>query len=113
MARERGADVLAINGTPDHLHILIRSSENMPAANFMKELKGGSSKWINENNTVHGKFKWQAGYGWFSISPKDTDQVVDYIENQQQHHETVSFQAELRKFLTAYQIEYDERYVWD
>ena len=58
-------------------------------------------------------FKWQAGYGWFSVSPKDTDQLVEYIENQQQHHETVSFQAELRKFLTAYQIEYDERYVWD
>ena len=63
MATERGADVLAINSMPDHVHILLRSSKNMSDAKLMKELKGGSSKWINDNSLVQGRFKWQAGYG--------------------------------------------------
>ncbi len=76
-------------------------------------MKGGSSKWINDNNLVPGRFKWQAGYGWFSVSPKDTDRVVAYIQNQAEHHNTATFQDEFRKFLDGYQIDYDERYVWD
>ncbi len=113
MVRERGAGLIAINGMPDHVHLLIKSSKTTTDVDFMKELKGGSSKWINDNNMIHGHFNWQAGYGWFSISPKDTDQVVEYIRKQQEHHRKVSFQVEFRKFLKAYQVDYDERYVWD
>ena len=82
-------------------------------SNFVKELKGGSSSWINSNNIIPGRFKWQAGYGWFSVSPKDTDQVVAYIQNQAEHHKKITFQEEYRRFLNLYNIEYDERYVWD
>jgi len=57
-------------------------------------------------------FKWQAGYDWFSVSPKDTDLVNAYIENQAEHNQVITFQDELRKFLTTYQIKYDERYLW-
>ena len=113
MVEERDGTPIAINGMPDHVHLLIKSSKTITNADFMKELKGGSSKWINDNSLVHGRFKWQAGYGWFSVSPKDTDQVVEYIRNQQKHHEQISFQEEFRKFLKTYHIEYDERYVWD
>ena len=110
---EQGAVSVSINGMPDHVHLLIKSSKNVSDADFMKELKGGSSRWINENEIVPGHFNWQAGYGWFSVSPKDTDQVVSYIQNQAEHHKTVTFQDEYRKFLKTYNIDYDERYVWD
>ena len=113
IVNDLGAVTVAINGIPDHLHLLIKSSKNVADAHFMKQLKGGSSSWINDNGLIPGRFQWQAGYGWFSVSPKDTDQVISYIENQAEHHETTTFQDEFRKFLKTYQIEYDERYVWD
>lgn len=113
IATERGAAPIAINGMPDHVHLLIKASKNITDANFMKELKGGSSSWINASDLISGRFKWQAGYGWFSVSPKDTDEVIGYIKNQAAHHEQVTFQEEYRKFLLTYQIAYDEKYVWD
>lgn len=109
----KGAVLIAINGMPDHIHLLIKSSKNVSDANFMMELKGGSSSWINDNNLVGGRFKWQADYGWFSVSPKHTDQVLAYIRNQAEHHKEVTFQDEYRKFLERYEVEFDERYVWD
>ncbi|MDA0812194.1 MAG: IS200/IS605 family transposase [Verrucomicrobia bacterium] len=113
IAQDQSAVSISINGMPDHVHLLIKSSKTVADANFMKELKGGSSSWINKNKIIPGHFKWQAGYGWFSVSPKDTDQVVSYIQNQAEHHKKVTFQEEYRKFLKSYNIEYDERYVWD
>ena len=113
IVNDQGAVSVSVNGMPDHVHLLIKSSKNVSDANFMKELKGGSSSWINENNLIPGRFKWQAGYGWFSVSPKDTDQVVSYVQNQAEHHKTATFQDEYRKFLKTYEIDYDERYVWD
>ena len=113
VAIEKGAVPIAINGMPDHVHLLIKSSKNFTDASFMKELKGGSSVWMNENNLITGRFQWQAGYGWFSVSPKDTDEVIAYIENQAEHHRRVTFEDEYRKFLVKYQVDFDERYVWD
>jgi putative transposase len=113
IVKDLGAVSVSINGMPDHLHLLIKSSKNVADAQFMKQLKGGSSSWINDNNLIPGRFQWQAGYGWFSVSAKDTDQVVSYIQNQAEHHKTTTFQDEFRKFLETYQIDYDERYVWD
>jgi putative transposase len=113
IVKDLGAVSVSINGMPDHLHLLIKSSKNVADAQFMKQLKGGSSSWINDNNLIPGQFQWQAGYGWFSVSAKDTDQVVSYIQNQAEHHKTTTFQDEFRKFLETYQIDYDERYVWD
>ena len=112
IVKDQGANSISINGMPDHVHLLIKSSKNVADATFMKELKGSSSSWINTNNLVPGRFQWQAGYGWFSVSPKDTDQVVGYIQNQAEHHKTVTFQEEFRKFLETYQVDFDERYVW-
>ena len=111
--RDQGAVSISINGMPDHVHLLIKSSKTVTDVNFMKELKGGSSSWINSNSIIPEHFKWQAGYGWFSVSPKDTDQVVSYIQNQAEHHKKVTFQEEYRKFLESYKINYDEQYVWD
>jgi len=113
IVQDQGAVSISINGMPDHVHLLIKSSKTVTDVNFMKELKGGSSSWINSNSIIPEHFKWQAGYGWFSVSPKDTDQVVSYIQNQAEHHKKVTFQEEYRKFLESYKINYDEQYVWD
>jgi REP element-mobilizing transposase RayT len=113
IVRDQGVVSISINGMPDHVHLLVKSSKTITDSNFMKELKGGSSSWINGNGIIPGHFKWQAGYGWFSASPKDTGHVVAYIQNQGEHHKKVTFEEEYRKFLKLYNIEYDERHVWD
>ena len=113
IAKDQAATAISINGMPDHVHLLIKSSKTVADAVFMKELKGGSSIWINQQSLIPGRFQWQAGYAWFSVSPKDTDQVKSYIKNQAEHHRTITFEDEYRKFLNSYHIEFDERYVWD
>ena len=113
IVKDLGGTAVSINGMSDHIHLLIKSSKSVSDSDFMKQLKGSSSSWINEENLIPGRFKWLAGYGWFSVSPKDTDQVVSYIQHQAEHHNEASFQEEYRKFLHTYDIEYDERYVWD
>ena len=113
IVKDQGAVPVSVNGMPDHVHLLIKTSKNVADAKFMKDLKGGSSTWVNEESLVQGKFQWQAGYGWFSASPKDTEAVVAYIQNQAEHHQFLSFQDEFRRFLKTYQVAYNERYVWD
>ena len=111
IVRELGAGLLAINGMEDHVHLLIRTNKNMADADFMKNLKGSSSKWMNEEGNV--KFKWQSGYGWFSVSAKDLDLARGYLAKQKEHHKVLTFQDEYRRFLKNYGVEYDEAYVWE
>lgn len=106
----KGAPVL-INGMPDHVHLLVRASKSITDIDFMRQLKGSSSKWLNENG-LNG-FRWQSGYGWFSVSAKDLPAARAYVEKQKEHHQEMTFKEEFRKFLTQYQVVYDERYVWD
>lgn len=79
----------------------------------MEELKSHSSKWIKGKGEAYQNFYWQDGYGAFSVNPKDTGVVVNYITNQKQHHQDKTFENEYRAFLKKYEVEYDERYVWD
>jgi putative transposase len=102
-----------INGTADHVHLCIRVSKTVSDSEFLQKLKGSSSRWVNEERKIAGRFSWQAGYGWFSVSPTHVDRVIEYIEGQKEHHRTVGFKEEFREFLERYGIEYDERYVWD
>ncbi len=77
----------------------------------MEEIKKGSSKWAKA--AIHPNFYWQKGYGAFSVSPSNLEQAKSYIENQETHYQTVSFQDEYRAFLRKHGLEWDERYVWD
>ncbi len=81
--------------------------------NLIEKVKSHSSKWIKTKGEEFHNFYWQYGYGSFSISPKHIDVVVQYIKNQEEHHKKVSFKDEYRKFLKEYDIDFDERYVWD
>jgi putative transposase len=103
------------NRTPfveDHVHLLVRFGRTVTIANLIKELKRTSSIWIKDEFGINA-FEWQSGYGAFSISPAHLQILVKYIKNQEEHHKKVSFQDEFRRLLKKYQIEYDERYVWD
>ncbi len=86
----------------------------MPVANYLiEEIKKGSSKWLKTQKPELHAFHWQAGYGAFSVAPGDLAHVVAYIDNQQEHHRTRTFEEEYRAFLNKYEIAFDERYVWD
>ncbi|MDA0766119.1 MAG: IS200/IS605 family transposase [Verrucomicrobia bacterium] len=111
IVRNLGGSAIEINGMPDHVHVLIRASKSTTDMEFMRQLKGSSSKWMNE--ACGGGFKWQGGYGWFSVGPQDLEKARAYVQGQKEHHRTESFQEEFRRFLKRYGVEYDERYVWD
>ena len=104
--------VLAINGMPDHLHIFFGLRPNQSLADLMQDIKGGSSKWINDNKFVRGKFEWQAGYGAFSYAKSQVNNVIDYIKNQEDHHRKKTFIEEYRFFLEKFNVQYDDRYIF-
>jgi putative transposase len=88
-------------------------SRKVAQMKLLEEIKKQSSKWIKTKGQVYSNFYWQEGYGIFSVNPTETDVVVKYILNQEEHHKKITFQDEFRAFLKKYKIEYDERYVWD
>jgi putative transposase len=104
---------LQVGGVEDHVHLLFGLSRTRTVAQVVEAVKTSSSKWIKTKGSAFSEFHWQAGYGAFSVSQSHTEAVVRYIQNQCKHHEKVTFQEEFRELLRRYQIEYDERYVWD
>lgn len=104
--------LLAINGMPDHIHILFGMRPTQSLSDLMQDIKGNSSKWINDRKFVRGKFSWQEGYGAFSYSKSQLSQIIQYIEKQQEHHRKKTFIEEYKEFLDDFDVDYDERYVF-
>ena len=113
MLRTHGCETLIVGGVEDHAHALFALSRTLPIASVVKEVKRTSSGWIKETSRKLSKFHWQGGYAAFSVSQSNLQEVIRYIENQEEHHKRVPFQDEYRAFLRAYGVDYDERYVWD
>lgn len=105
--------VYAINGMPDHIHVLLSIKPNTLLSDLIRDIKASSSKWINSNNYIKGKFQWQEGFGAFSCSQSQIDKVIDYIDKQEIHHKKTSFKEEYLKLLKSYKIEYNEKYVFE
>ena len=105
--------VICVGGVADHVHILCRLGKTMSVANLVKELKRESSQWAKTKGPELADFFWQNGYAAFSISPGHVEALREYIANQEEHHRKESFQDELRRLLTKYGLEWDERYIWD
>ena len=105
--------VLRVGGVADHVHILCRLGRTMSVADLVRDVKRESSEWIKSKGTQFENFYWQNGYGAFSISPGHVDALCEYIENQEAHHRTETYQDEFRRLLSKYGLEWDERYVWD
>ena len=104
---------IIVGGVEDHVHLLCALSRIGNAADIVKELKRGSSLWIKSKHADLQDFAWQSGYGIFSIGFSQIEAVKQYIAGQEEHHRKISFQDEFRQLLKRYEIEFDERYVWD
>lgn len=104
---------LAIYCNPDHIHVLIGIHPSHSISDMARDIKANSSKWINEQNFIRGIFQWQEGYGAFSYSKSQIDAVCKYIINQPSHHHKNSFREEYLFLLQKYEIEYDEKYLFE
>ncbi len=104
--------MLQINSMPDHIHIFIGMRPHQSISALIQNVKTESSKWINSENLCASKFRWQDGYGAFSYAKDGIDNVIHYIQNQEQHHKQTTFLEEYRKLLEDAGINYDERYLF-
>lgn len=108
-----GCQPVVVGGVEDHVHLLFAISRTIEIAEAVKELKRQSSLWIKDRDVGMAEFAWQSGYGAFSIGFSQIPTVREYILGQEEHHRKSSFQDEYRSLLRRYEIEFDERYVWD
>ncbi|WP_020467885.1 IS200/IS605 family transposase [Zavarzinella formosa] len=108
-----GSPPVVINSVEDHVHLLFLQSRTDSVSGIVNRLKSNSSKWIRDTSEALRYFRWQNGYGAFSVSQSNMAAVTKYIENQQRHHRKISFQDEFRGFLKKHGIDIDEQYVWD
>jgi putative transposase len=113
VARNAGCECYRAGGVADHVHLAIRLSRTLTIAYLVENLKTSSSKWLKTQSSDLAAFSWQRGYGCFSVGPTDLDSLCAYIDRQEEHHRTRTFQEEFRMFLEKYGVEYDEAYVWD
>ena len=111
VAKTNQIKMLAVGGTENHVHLLL-SLSSIPIPKALQLLKGGTSKWIHDIYPNYKHFAWQEGYGAFSVSVSHIRTTIDYIQKQEEHHRTQTFQEEYVAFLKKHNIEYDERYIW-
>lgn len=110
--QQRGQKLIAINGMPDHVHLLVGLRPDIALSNLVRDIKAFSSSHVNAERWVRGKFQWQEGFGAFSYSRSQLASVIRYIENQGQHHRSKNFREEYLDLLRAFEVEYDERYLF-
>jgi len=113
VARKIGCECPRVGGVADHVHFAVLLSRTSTVAELVEELKTSSSRWLKVQSSECSDFAWQRGYGVFSVSPSDLEALLAYIDKQEEHHRTRTFQEEYRAFLQKYKVAYDERYVWD
>ena len=106
---QNGHKLLAINGMPDHIHLLFGFRPEQSLSDIMQKVKRSSSLWINKNKFVHGHFSWQEGFAAFSYSRSQLKDVIRYVENQELHHQKKSFSEEYRELMRLFEISFDER----
>ena len=111
--RGQGCDTFRIGGTNNHVHIACTLPRQMAVSDLIRKVKRTTSVWIKTKGERFSKFAWQTGYGVFSFGQSQLDDVVQYVDNQEEHHKTRSFQDEFRAFMKKYGLDFDERYLWD
>ena len=112
IVQNRDQKMLSIFCMPDHSHILVGMKPSISISNLTRDIKAGSSKFINDNKWIAGKFNWQVGFGAFSYSRSQIDNVIKYILNQEIHHKRKTFKEEYIELLKKFEIEYEDKYLF-
>lgn len=102
-----------MNGVGDHVHVFVGLKPEMKISDLARDIKNNSSKYINDQRFVKGKFSWQEGYGVFSYAHSQIERVYRYISDQEEHHKEKTFKEEYYDFLKEYEIEFEERFLFD
>lgn len=111
--RDLGCEVFRVGGVADHVHLAVDLARTVTLADPVKKVKQTSSVWIKEQPGGSKSFEWQVGYGAFSIGQSQLAALLEYIETQEEHHRTKTFQEEYLILLAKYGMQGDERYLWD
>ena len=113
VCRSCHCEAYRVGGAADHVHIAARLARTIAQAELLEKIKKTSSAWIKNQGSQYQSFHWQGGYGDFSVGWSQLGDLVNYIDHQEEHHRTRTFQEEYRELLGKYHVEFDERYVWD
>jgi len=109
----KGHKPIIVNGVEDHVHVFVGLKPAMSISDLVRDIKNNSSNFINEQKFIKRKFSWQEGYGAFSYGHSQIDTVYQYVANQEEHHNKRSFKEEYIDFLEKFEIEYNEKYLFD
>jgi REP element-mobilizing transposase RayT len=112
IVKHRDQKLIAINGMRDHLHVFIGMKPTIALSDLVRDIKAGSSGFVNEKRWLHGRFNWQEGFGAFSYSHSEIDRVVRYIMNQEEHHRVKTFHEEYLAVLKDFEVDHDSRYLF-
>ena len=104
--------LIAINNMPDHVHLLIGQRPDSNLSDLVRDIKSGSTNFINRSRWIRGRFNWQQGFGAFSYSRSQLNDVIRYVQNQQRHYQKRSFRDEYLSLLKKFNVSYDERYIF-
>ncbi|HZE12441.1 MAG TPA: IS200/IS605 family transposase, partial [Chthoniobacterales bacterium] len=110
ICRDLGSGFVHVGGVSDHVHIVTTLPRTLSQARMIEDVKKTSSKWIKALDAKYRGFFWQRGYGAFSVSPSQLQAAIKYVDEQQEHHRTRSFQEEYRELLRKHGVDFDERY---
>lgn len=113
LVQHRNAKMLAIHCMPDHTHLFVGLKPTILISDFIKEIKVESNEFINSKKWIRGRFSWQEGYGVFSYSHSHISAVINYILNQEKHHQQKTFKEEYHELLKKFEISFDEKYLFD
>lgn len=109
----KGQKAIIVNGVGNHVHIFVGLKPSMRISDLVRDIKNNTSNYINKKPLLKGKFSWQEGYGVFSYTHSHIDTVYNYILNQEEHHKKYTFKEEYTKFLEDFQVDHDEKYLFD
>jgi REP element-mobilizing transposase RayT len=111
--KNKGQKPIIVNGVEDHVHVFVGLKPSMALSDLVRDVKNNSTNFINEHAWIKGKFNWQEGYGAFSYSHSQIENVYNYILNQEAHHRKQTFQEEYMDYLEKFQIKHDVKYVFE
>jgi REP element-mobilizing transposase RayT len=111
--KEKQQKPIIINGVADHVHVFVGIRPSIAISELIRDIKNNSSKFINDHQFIRGKFSWQEGYGAFSYSHSQIDDVYQYIAKQEKHHQTETFREEYLHFLKKFDVQFEEQFLFD